>query len=339
MHDNTSEMQSSQGFQQHPLSAIFPTMGPEDQQRLVLDISAHGLRNPITLMDGMVLDGWHRYEACLMLRIVPATVEFPRDQDPVACVKAMNMARRHLTASQKAVAEVACNAWAPVGFNQHQGGVAATATLTNQQMANSAGVSPRTIRDAKKAVTAGLGKDVRDGKITVEQAAAIAKLPTSERSAAIEVPKVGLKPAKVGASITNLGARVRELEDLLQERESEIHDMAELLEEAVSENKALAAELQALKSTPQSFNEAMGEVKKAREQARIAQHCLDGRMAEVLAMTKEAKKWKDRCGRLAKGKPVADLEGNVALETEGDDGFPPDECGAPSCFHGEEEVA
>jgi hypothetical protein len=47
-----------------PLSAAFPSMPEKEIEALTLDIEAHGQREPGVLLDGMVLDGWHRYLAC-----------------------------------------------------------------------------------------------------------------------------------------------------------------------------------------------------------------------------------------------------------------------------------
>lgn len=325
MTNGTSQTEAVQAFSQHPLSAAFPPMAPDDLQRLVLDIQQHGLRTPITILDGMVLDGWSRHEVCGLLKIEPSTVQFPVDQDPVDFVLAMNMARRHLTASQKAAAVVACNAWAPT---HRPNKVAAAATLTNQQMAEAAGVSPRTIRDAKAAVTAGLGKAIRDGKLTVERAAAIAKLPEPERQSAIEAPKAP-KP-KIEITDCDFKARISELEGLVAEREGEIRDMAALLEEMVDENKALTAMVNA-----KNLGEALIQVTKARETTRVFQGRNKGLINQVSELTKTAKKWQTRAQRLEKGKPVEALEAEVLAPM--DDDFPMEECGAPSpsWFNGE----
>ena len=98
----------------HPLSAAFPDMDHEDFDDLVASIKAHGQREPITLYQDKILDGWHRYRACLRLGISPITTEFKGD-DPVAFVIDLNLKRRHLTPSQKALAIVTCSTWQQSG--------------------------------------------------------------------------------------------------------------------------------------------------------------------------------------------------------------------------------
>lgn len=68
---------------------------------------------------------------------------------------------------------VKCSEWAPA---QRPNKVAPGATLakTNEQMAADAGVTPRTIRQAKAAQKAGLGDAVRDGAMTAKEAANVA---------------------------------------------------------------------------------------------------------------------------------------------------------------------
>lgn len=171
-------------YQQHALSQAYPAMLPADIGILAVDIEEHGQHDLIVLYDGEILDGWHRYLACLQVKVKPEFINLPEHLDPVAFVRSKNGFRRHLTGSQRAASEVALREWAKVGVNQHpkKGGSAPSAearapsTLnTSKEMAKSAGVSVRTIEDAKVAQKAGLGKDVVDGKITAKAAAKIAK--------------------------------------------------------------------------------------------------------------------------------------------------------------------
>jgi hypothetical protein len=164
---------------QHPLSAAFPGMSDIEFQGLIADIGQRGQRDKIVIYDGQVLDGWHRYQACNELGIPARKKPLPEGVDPVAFVKSYNLHRRHLSASQRAEAVVACTEWAKVGSNQH-GGYAPGAEATTSQMAKDADVSPRTISHAKTAHASGLGEKVRDGELSAKKAAEIAKPPKSK---------------------------------------------------------------------------------------------------------------------------------------------------------------
>jgi ParB-like chromosome segregation protein Spo0J len=76
--------------------------GPEFDE-LVADIKERGLALPIELYEGKILDGRNRYRACLQLGIEPLVVTYA-GADPAARVTSLNLRRRHLTASQRAMA-------------------------------------------------------------------------------------------------------------------------------------------------------------------------------------------------------------------------------------------
>lgn len=157
---------------QHPLSAAFPAMDEADYLALKDDIEDNGQREPVWVLDGMVLDGWHRYRACIELGIEPTKFQF-QDDDPVAFVKSENFHRRHLTGSQRAAAILALSDYAAQGRKSKGATVAPLPKVA--ELAKQANVSPRTMKDASAAKKAGLLEPVKDGALTANEAAKIAR--------------------------------------------------------------------------------------------------------------------------------------------------------------------
>lgn len=90
-------------YQVHKLSHYFPMLPPGEFEQLKQSIAQFGLLEPITLLDGKILDGRNRYQACLELGIEPSFREYtPNEHAPLDFVVAVNMRRRHLTDAQKA---------------------------------------------------------------------------------------------------------------------------------------------------------------------------------------------------------------------------------------------
>ncbi len=87
----------------HPACLLFPKMGKEELKELAADIKANGLRNPIALYHGQVLDGRNRLAACKIAKVKPRFVEWEGTGSPLAWVISENLIRRHLTSSQRAV--------------------------------------------------------------------------------------------------------------------------------------------------------------------------------------------------------------------------------------------
>jgi hypothetical protein len=87
----------------HPLAEILPLIEGEELNELVESVKANGLREPIVLYEGLILDGRNRYRACLAAGVEPRTVEFS-GADATAFVRDENIHRRHLTVGQKAMA-------------------------------------------------------------------------------------------------------------------------------------------------------------------------------------------------------------------------------------------
>jgi ParB-like chromosome segregation protein Spo0J len=80
-------------------------MNRQELDALAADIKANGLHHPITLYGGQILDGRNRLAACQAAGVAPAFTTFEGDDaQALALVESLNVARRDLTAAQKALA-------------------------------------------------------------------------------------------------------------------------------------------------------------------------------------------------------------------------------------------
>ena len=93
-------------YEMHPLADVVPPMTDEEYQELKADIKAHGLREPMTLHEGKVIDGKHRYRACIELGVEPQTRELSGGGTPLQYIISENVKRRHLTVGQLAALAV-----------------------------------------------------------------------------------------------------------------------------------------------------------------------------------------------------------------------------------------
>jgi hypothetical protein len=256
-------------FSQHPLSAAFPSMGEDEFQALYDDIETQGQNEPIIIHDGMVLDGWNRYQV-LKKADLPIKHKTFDGNDPVAFVQSQNLHRRHLTESQRAAAVVACSAWRPA-HREKKVATVATLSKTNEQMAKDAGVSERTIRYAKSAKNAGLIEAVRDGAMTAKEADQAARGIDFEKQEKKVEPSATFLKAVDSSEDDDAVAILSEENDRLNDRLAVVAMQATPEERAAAADtigtlrtqvKTLTAELKAVKSSRDSYMLECGELKK-----------------------------------------------------------------------------
>ena len=258
-------------YTQHPLSAAFPAMSDTEFQELRDSIDNIGLQNPITLLDGMVLDGWNRYRACEELGMTCATVQLADGVDPRDFVMAQNGARRHITQAQIAVATVTVYQWKPVGnpaFSQ----LGTECPIAEKQksaaeLAEIAGVHLNSIKQAKAVTTKAapaVVEAVKRGELGLPKAAAIARLPKEQQAEAMTKPVE--RPRKPSA----------------QKRDDDETDHAAIAQEMKDAVVAIAEECEELKDKL-----ALAAVDATHEERKMYAERIDGYREQVRALEKE----------------------------------------------------
>ncbi|MEY2725992.1 MAG: hypothetical protein RLZZ458_1859 [Planctomycetota bacterium] len=178
----------------HPLCSIFPQMSDEEFDALRDDIEQHGQRDAIVLWDGQILDGRHRMQACLALGIEPKfrTVEMTWEEAK-AYVLSVNLTRRHLDASQRAMIAsrlATLEKGRPVAS---ENGSIDTFSVTQQQAADSLNVGVAQVKRARKVremAAPEVVAEVERGEMTLHKASKLAAA-VPDKAEQAEIVKAG----------------------------------------------------------------------------------------------------------------------------------------------------
>jgi hypothetical protein len=139
-------------MQFHPLANLLPMFDGPQWAEFVASIKDKGQLDPIVTHDGMILDGRHRYRACVELGMAPAFVEFQGD-DALGFVIAKNVHRRQLSAKQRAAfaAELAnLKVGKPKDAGKEIGQICPISSVSLDEAAKLMNVSRRSVVSAKK---------------------------------------------------------------------------------------------------------------------------------------------------------------------------------------------
>jgi N6-adenosine-specific RNA methylase IME4/ParB-like chromosome segregation protein Spo0J len=175
-------------------------MEGQELDALVADIAAHGLREPITLFEGRILDGRNRFLACQRADVEPRFTDYDGD-DPLAFVFSLNLKRRHLNESQRAMV-AAKLATLPRGANQH----ASIEAPSQEAAADLLNVSRSGVQRAREVLDHGtpeLVHAVEQGRIAVSRAAALAEKSPEYQKAVVERILEGAKTREAERAVRN----------------------------------------------------------------------------------------------------------------------------------------
>lgn len=170
-------------YEIHGAANIFPMLADAQLAELAADIKANGLREAIKLYQGKVIDGRNRLAACERAGVEPRFEVLADDLNPIAYVISINLHRRHLTESQRAmvaakIADMGSGARTDIPTaNLQEVSRAAAAEMLN--------VSERSVNSAKKVQRDGASElvdKVVSGAVSVSAAADVATLPKTEQT-------------------------------------------------------------------------------------------------------------------------------------------------------------
>jgi len=163
----------------HPIANCFPLIDGAEFDELVADIREHGIREPVILHEGKILDGRNRYRASATAG-VDCPMEPYRGDDPVGFVVSLNLRRRHLNEGQRA--------WVAAKLANIQNGGDRTgkqsANLPTEKVAEMLNVSERSVTNARVVRDHGtpeLQDKVARGQVAPSTAADVARLPEPEQ--------------------------------------------------------------------------------------------------------------------------------------------------------------
>jgi phage N-6-adenine-methyltransferase len=202
----------------HPAAELFPFMSDAELAELAVDIRAHGLLEPIVLLDGLVLDGRNRLRACEAAGVEPRFVEWDGSGDPAVWVLSKNLKRRHLSTSQRAMVAAKLLGYyaAEAKERMREGGRSSPPPADAEGVANlpplvseprkarddaarDLSVSPRTVEHAATVIERGipeLAAAVERGAVAVSAAAEATQLEPEEQRRVVELVEAGASGAE-----------------------------------------------------------------------------------------------------------------------------------------------
>jgi len=177
-------------YQIHPIADIFPRMPESELAALAEDIGDNGLLEAIWLYEGKILDGRHRYRACEISGVEPEFRQYEGD-DPLGFVVSLNLKRRHLSESQRAMVASELANMPNGGWRGNQWQSAnlqsATPQVSQSTAADLLQVSPRSVATAAKInreAPEEVLEAVKSGEVSINLASQFISLPEEEKESA-----------------------------------------------------------------------------------------------------------------------------------------------------------
>ena len=136
------------------LALAFPPLSPARYARLLASIRAHGLRRPIVVWRGQVIDGLHRLKACAEAGVEPRYEVLDDAEDPFEYLGDENVPLRNMDQNEKAQTAYLMSQYsAPGRPRTPEENSANLRSVTQGEAAKLIGVSTRLVSDVSRVLS------------------------------------------------------------------------------------------------------------------------------------------------------------------------------------------
>ena len=231
-----------------PLAKAFPPLDKVEYARLLASIRDRGLRTPIVVWQGEIIDGVHRLRACIEADVEPRYQYLEDHEDPYRFLVDVSMPYRHMTQNEKALTAHLMSQYSMPGRPQSAGQNSANLrSITQGEAASLVGVSQRLVSDARRVLSPdspaapALQEAVLQWRVKCSDAAKVVELPPEVQSRAVELMDKGDTRTIKGAV-----ERVEKEMGLAEQAAARAEIMTPPLDDAAAIHTATVADLHGL---------------------------------------------------------------------------------------------
>lgn len=186
-------------YEQHPIALALMPGGMDDNEfdAFCADIEERGIIMPVTLYEGKVLDGWHRYRAAKRTGSAPKFMKY-EGADPAGYIASVNVHRRKLSSLQRAL----------VGARLHR-----DHGLTQREACKKLGISNEVITLVLKTMDSGNTPLIKKIESDSDFTRGALKEELEDAGLLRAKPRTQVDPSTLTNSVFNMGERMQSAAD------------------------------------------------------------------------------------------------------------------------------
>lgn len=202
-------------YEQHPIALALMPGGMDDNEfdAFCADIEERGIIMPVTLYEGKVLDGWHRYRAAKRTGSAPKFMKY-EGADPAGYIASVNVHRRKLSSLQRAL----------VGARLHR-----DHGLTQREACKKLGISNEVITLVLKTMDSGNTPLIKKIESDSDFTRGALKEELEDAGLLRAKPRTQVDPSTLTNSVFNMGERMQSAADTDGSEDDDEDDVDDIL--------------------------------------------------------------------------------------------------------------